>query len=125
MKKLLTVLLVLFTNSLFAQQVEKDTTADPLSIYGEAETVSFITASFKLDARYKLSDHRDISSWTMYTRDPRLGVAGTYLISDLMYNVSNEDYSITFSAGLRAMRIYQPIQAVADGIIFKVRFKIY
>ena len=125
MKKLLTVIVILFTNSLFAQQVKKDTIKDPLSVYGEVSTVSLATASFVLDARYKLSDHQDISSWTMYNRDPRIGVAGTYMISDLTYNVSNDDYSIIFSAGVRAMRIYQPIQSVGDGVIFKVRFKIY
>ena len=125
MKKLLTVVLVLLTNNLLAQQVKKDTTPDPLSVYGEVSTISMVTAAFVLDARYKLSDHQDVSSWTMYNRDPRIGVAGTYMISDLTYNVSNNDYSIVFSAGVRAMRIYQPIQSIGDGVIFKVRFKIY
>ena len=125
MKKLLPIVLIVLTNSLLAQQVKKETTPDPLSVYGEVSTVSLATAAFVLDARYKLSDHQDVSSWTMYNRDPRIGVAGTYIISDLMYNVSNKNYSIIFSDRVRAMRIYQPIQSKGDGVIFKVRFKIY
>ena len=41
-----------------------------------------------------------------------------------MYNFSNQDYSMIFSIGVRAMRIYQPIQANGDGIVLKVRFRI-
>ena len=135
MRKLTFAIVILCTNSLFAQNVAQDTAQkdtveqaalinDPLIVYGEVSTVSLNTIGIVLDARYKLSDHQDISSWSLFNRDPRINIAGTYFISDLMYNFSNQDYSMIFSIGVRAMRIYQPIQANGDGIVLKVRFRI-
>lgn len=135
MRKLTFAIVILCTNSLFAQNVAQDTAQkdtveqealinDPLTVYGEVSTISLNTIGIVLDARYKLSDHQDISSWSLLNRDPRINIAGTYFISDLMYNYSNEDYSIIFSVGVRAMRIYQPIQANGDGLLVKVRFRI-
>ena len=135
MRKLIFAIAILCTNSLFAQNIAQDTVQkdtskeetsviDPLTVYGEVSTISLNTIGIVLDARYKLSDHQDISSWSLFNRDPRIDIAGTYFISDLMYNYSNEDYSIIFSVGVRAMRIYQPIQANGDGLLVKVRFRI-
>ena len=135
MRKLTFAIVILCTNSLFAQNVAQDTAQkdtveqaalinDPLAVYGEVSTISLNTIGIVLDARYKLSDHQDISSWSLFNRDPRINIAGTYFISDLMYNFSNQDYSMIFSIGVRAMRIYQPIQANGDGIVLKVRFRI-
>tara|TARA_R110000803_G_scaffold196011_2_gene259275 strand:+ start:351 stop:761 length:411 start_codon:yes stop_codon:yes gene_type:complete len=135
MRKLTFAIVILCTNSLFAQNVAQDTAQkdtveqaalinDPLTVYGEVSTISLNTIGIVLDARYKLSDHQDISSWSLFNRDPRINIAGTYFISDLMYNFSNQDYSMIFSIGVRAMRIYQPIQANGDGIVLKVRFRI-
>tara|TARA_R110000851_G_scaffold268794_1_gene421516 strand:- start:479 stop:889 length:411 start_codon:yes stop_codon:yes gene_type:complete len=135
MRKLTFAIVLLCTNSLFAQNVAQDTAQkdtveqaalinDPLTVYGEVSTISLNTIGIVLDARYKLSDHQDISSWSLFNRDPRINIAGTYFISDLMYNFSNQDYSMIFSIGVRAMRIYQPIQANGDGIVLKVRFRI-
>ena len=135
MRKLIFAIVILCTNSLFAQNVAQDTAQkdtskeetsviDPLTVYGEVSSISLNTIGIVLDARYKLSDHQDISSWSLFNRDPRIDIAGTYFISDLMYNYSNEDYSIIFSVGVRAMRIYQPIQANGDGLLVKVRFRI-
>ena len=135
MRKLIFAIVILCTNSLFAQNITQDTVQkdtskeetsviDPLTVYGEVSSISLNTIGIVLDARYKLSDHQDISSWSLFNRDPRIDIAGTYFISDLMYNYSNEDYSIIFSVGVRAMRIYQPIQANGDGLLVKVRFRI-
>tara|TARA_R110000744_G_scaffold175926_1_gene294748 strand:- start:1392 stop:1802 length:411 start_codon:yes stop_codon:yes gene_type:complete len=135
MRKLTFAIVILCTNSLFAQNVAQDTAQkdtveqaalinDPLTVYGEVSTISLNTIGIVLDARYKLSDHQDISSWSLFNRDPRINIAGTYFISDLMYNFSNQDYSMIFSIGVRAMRIYQPIQANGDGLVLKVRFRI-
>tara|TARA_R110000737_G_scaffold214439_2_gene231342 strand:- start:121 stop:531 length:411 start_codon:yes stop_codon:yes gene_type:complete len=135
MRKLTFAIVILCTNSLFAQNVAQDTAQkdtveqaalinDPLTVYGEISTISLNTIGIVLDARYKLSDHQDISSWSLFNRDPRINIAGTYFISDLMYNFSNQDYSMIFSIGVRAMRIYQPIQANGDGLVLKVRFRI-
>ena len=135
MRKLIFAIVILCTNSLFAQNITQDTVQkdtskeetsviDPLTVYGEVSTISLNTIGIVLDARYKLSDHQDISSWSLFNRDPRINIAGTYFISDLMYNFSNQDYSMIFSIGVRAMRIYQPIQANGDGLVLKVRFRI-
>ena len=90
MKKLIFAIVILCTNSLFAQNVAQDTAqkdtskeetsvTDPLTVYGEVSSISLNTIGIVLDARYKLSDHQDISSWSLFNRDPRIAIAGPYL----------------------------------------------
>ena len=64
MRKLTFAIVLLCTNSLFAQNVAQDTAQkdtveqaalinDPLTVYGEVSTISLNTIGIVLDARYK------------------------------------------------------------------------